>query len=350
MSDEILFEQRGKAGFVTLNRPKALNALSLEMCLQIEAALDAAAEDDAVELVIIRGAGGRAFCAGGDIRRVAEAGKAGGDYPCRFFKNEYRLNAKVAHFPKPYVALMDGIVMGGGVGLSVHGTWRVVSDKVTFAMPETGIGLFPDVGGGYFLPRLPGQLGLYLALTGARLRAADALYVGVGDAMVPADRMDELADTLCAGGEIEATIKRFAADAGAPTLAAPRAAIDETFAGDSVEAIVAALQARGDDWSVETAKTILTKSPTSLKVTFRQVREGGAKSFNDCMVTEYRMACGCVAGHDFYEGVRAVVIDKDQQPKWQPASLEQVSAADVAAYFDKQPPDGDLADLPSVRA
>ncbi|MEQ9640906.1 MAG: enoyl-CoA hydratase/isomerase family protein [Alphaproteobacteria bacterium] len=348
--DDILFERRGKALLITLNRPKALNALSLEMCLDMEDQLDKAMDDASVELVIVRGAGGRALCAGGDIRRVCEEGQAGNWYPYQFFKNEYRLNAKLYHFPKPYIALMDGIVMGGGVGLAVHGTWRVVSDRINFAMPETAIGLFPDVGGGYFMPRMPGRLGLYLALTGTRIKAADVLYAGCGDMMVPADQMGPLAEALCAGGDIEATIKRFSAEPeGHSILREHREAIDEAFAGNDMDAIVAALGERTDDWSVNTLQLLMRMSPTAMKITCRQFHEGAKKDFNACMVMEYRMACGCITGHDFYEGVRAVIVDKDNAPQWQPASLAEISDADVAAYFDKVPPDGDIDDLPPAR-
>jgi enoyl-CoA hydratase len=246
--------------------------------------------------------------------------------------------------------------MGGGVGVSVHGSHRVVTERVSFAMPETGIGLFPDVGGSYFLSRRPGRLGLYMALTGARLRAADAQYVRVGDVEVAAERQPALIDALCAvdrGGDaraaVTAAIAPFAAPRGEAPLAARRSVIDETFGGGSVEEILRALAGLGDDWGRETAETIERKSPTSLKIAFRQLREGAGKSFNDCMRMEYRIASGCIAGHDFYEGVRAVVIDKDQSPRWRPASLAAVSDAEIAPYFEREPPDGDLGDLPAER-
>ncbi len=346
MTEGIVFSLAGGLGQVLLDRPQALNALTHEMCLALDAQLKAWEADPAVRAVAIRGAGGRAFCAGGDIRKLYDEGRAGGDYAYRFYRDEYRMNARVRRFPKPYVALLDGIVMGGGVGVSVHGSHRVVTENTLFAMPETGIGLFPDVGGSYFLPRLPGRIGMYLGLTGARLKAADALYAGIGSHYVPRARLDELVAALTASraadrGGVDAVLGGFAADPGPAPLAARRGDIDRLFAGDSVEAILAALEGEGSDWARETVATIRTKSPTSLKITFRQIREGAGRGFDDCMRMEWRMVNRVIAGHDFYEGTRAVVIDKDQKPAWQPARLDQVGEAEVAAYFAPLP-DGDL--------
>jgi enoyl-CoA hydratase len=329
---DILFERVGRLGKITLNRPQALNALTHAMCVAMHAQLRAWAIDDRVKAVLIRGAGDRAFCAGGDIRRLYDEGKAGGQYPYDFYRDEYRLNAYVKSYPKPYVAMIDGIVMGGGVGVSVHGTHRVVTERTTFAMPETGIGLFPDVGGSFFLSRCPGMTGRYLALVGARIKAADALYVGVGDSYVPSARLNELEAAL-AEGPVEAAIARFAADAGAAPLAQHRATIDRCFAPDSAEAVIAACERDGSTFALEAAAALRIKSPTSLKITVREVIEGGRLDFRDCMRMEFRMACACIAGYDFYEGVRAVVIDKDQKPKWTPPTLAGVSNAQVAGYF-----------------
>ncbi len=343
--DDILFERRGRIALVTLNRPRALNALTLEMCRALEAELKAYADDPAVAAVVVRGAGDRAFCAGGDIRRLYDEGKAGGDYPFDFYRDEYRLNALIFHFPKPYVALMDGIVMGGGVGVSVHGSHRVLSERVMFAMPETGIGLFPDVGGSHFLPRCPGRLGLYMAMTGARLKAADALHAGLGDAYVPSDRLDALIGALAEVGDddVGQVLDGFRADPGSAPIAERRADIDRLFASDDVETILAALDADGGDWAAETAATMRTKSPISLKIAAEQLRRGAALAFDDCMRMEYRLACGCIAGHDFYEGVRAVVIDKDQAPKWRPDTLAGVSDDDIRACFETPGRGGDLS-------
>ena len=342
-TDDILFDvTAGGMGRVVLNRPKALNALTHEMCVRFRQKLVEWSSDNSVRTLVIQGAGDKAFCAGGDIRKLYDEGRAGGDYPFAFYGDEYRLNAAVYHFPKPYVAILNGIVMGGGVGVSAHGSHRIVSDNVMFAMPETGIGLFPDVGGSYFLPRCPGEIGMYLGLTGARLKAADMLYVGLAEAYVPIERLDEFVLALSAGdGTIDDIVANFAADAGPAPLADHRDAIDRHFGHDAVEAIVESLQGESSDWAAKTAQTIAGKSPTSLKVTFRQLRNGADKTFDDCMRMEWRMVNRVITGHDFYEGTRAVVIDKDGAPKWQPDCLEDVTAAAVDAYFAPLP-NGDL--------
>ncbi|HVZ70478.1 MAG TPA: enoyl-CoA hydratase/isomerase family protein [Rhizomicrobium sp.] len=330
---EILFEQRGAAGLITLNRPKALNALTHEMCLKMKGQLDRWSKDASIESVVIRGAGDRAFCAGGDIRALYESGKAKTAYAYDFYRDEYILNAAIKHFPKPYIALINGIVMGGGVGVSVHGSHRIASENVTFAMPETGIGLFPDVGGSYFLPRCPGEIGMYLALTGARLRTADMLYAGIATHFVQMTKWDSLIAKLAEGSAPGDAVKSCSDTVPGGFLAEHRAVIDRIFAGNSVEEILSALDAERTDWSEDTARTIRTKSPTSLKVAFRQVRNGARLDFDDCMRMEWRMVNRIIAGHDFYEGVRATILDKDGAPKWHPAELRSVSEADVQAYF-----------------
>ena len=331
---EVLFEVRGRAGVITLNRPKALNALTLGMVALMHPQLNAWARDPAVERVVVTGAGEKAFCAGGDIRALYDSGKAGGDYPITFYGREYRLNAAIKHFPKPYVALLNGITMGGGVGVSLHGSHRIVCEASVFAMPETGIGLFPDVGGTFFLPRLPGGWGLYLAMTGARLKAADMLALGLADAFVPQARFPDLIAALCSEGEsVDAIVKGFAGDAGPAPLQAHRAAIGRYFVAGPVEAIVASLRGDADSFAQDALKAMLAKSPTSMKVAARQLAEGAKRDFDACMQLEYRLANRFVAGHDFYEGVRALIVDKDNAPKWRPDTLEGVSDADVVAYF-----------------
>jgi len=330
---EVLFERRGAAGLITLNRPKALNALTHGMCLALKAQLDEWAGDAAIKAVIVRGAGERAFCAGGDIRALYDSGRAGTPYALDFYRDEYILDATIKHFPKPYVALIRGIVMGGGVGVSLHGSHRVADESTMFAMPETGIGLFPDVGGSYFLPRLPGETGMYLALTGARLKSADALNSGVATHFVPAAKTETLIERLAAGDAPNAAIGALSCNTGAAPLAELRAMIDRFFAGNTIEAILSALDADDGDWSRATAATIRTKSPTSLKIAFRQLRTGRGLEFDDCMRMEFRMVNRVIAGHEFYEGVRATIIDKDQSPKWQPATLEAVSDAEIDVYF-----------------
>jgi enoyl-CoA hydratase len=342
MGADIEFTRRGGLGCVLLNRPRALNALTHAMCVALDAQLIDWVSDPAVRAVVIRGAGERAFCAGGDIRRLYDEGLSGGDYPYQFYHDEYRLNARVHHCEKPYIAFMDGIVMGGGVGVSVHGRHRVATEFTSFAMPETGIGLFPDVGGGYFLARCPGEVGMYLALTGARLKAADAIYAGIADLLVPRARLGELERTLAGihratAADVAATLQRFAVDPGPPQLAPHRADIDRLFAGDSIEEIVAALDTDGGAWASATAATIRGKSPTSLKIACRQLREGKHLDFDACMRMEWRIVNRVIRGRDFYEGTRAAVIDKDQKPRWNPPQLAAVTAAEVAAYFAPLP-------------
>ena len=340
---EIVFERRGRLGLVTLNRPKAMNALTHGMALALEAQLDTWAGDHSVALVAIRGAGDRAFAAGGDIRALYDAGLEDGRRNFGFFADEYRLNTRIKRYRKPYVGLMDGVVMGGGVGVSVHGVRRVAGDRTVFAMPETGIGLFPDVGATWFLPRLPGETGMWLALTGARLKTADAVACGICDMHVPTSAMGELVDALAdfdpAGGDpVEAFDRTLAAFARAPegetVLDRHRERIDRCFGGDSVEAVLAALEAEGDAWSAEQQAAILTKSPTSTRIAFRQLREGARLAFEDCMRLEYRLARYCMTHGDFYEGVRAVIVDKDNRPRWRPATLAEATDAFVAEAFE----------------
>ncbi|MGN6517706.1 MAG: enoyl-CoA hydratase/isomerase family protein [Rhizomicrobium sp.] len=330
---EVLFERRGALGLITLNRPKALNALTHDMCVKMKAQLDGWAKDRGVKSVAVRGAGDRAFCAGGDIRALYESGKAGTPYALEFYRDEYILDATIKHYPKPYVALIHGIDMGGGVGVSVNGSHRVAAENMVFAMPETGIGLFPDVGGSYFLPRCPGEIGMFLGLTGARLKTADVLYAGIATEFVPMSRWDTLLQALADGTTPDAVIGGLKDSVADTFLLERRAIIDRVFALDSVESILAALDAEHEDWTDDTAKIIRTKSPTSLKIAFRQIREGRTLDFDDCMRMEYRMVNRIVAGRDFYEGVRAVIIEKDNAPKWQPPELSGVSQADVDAYF-----------------
>jgi enoyl-CoA hydratase len=299
----------------------------------MKAQLDAWAEDAAVKTVVVRGRGERAFCAGGDIRALYDSGRAGTPYALDFYRDEYILDAAIKHFPKPYVALIRGIVMGGGVGVSLNGSHRIADESTVFAMPETGIGLFPDVGGSYFLPRLPGETGMYLAMTGARLKSADALNSGVATHFVPAANTETLIERLATGDVPDAAIGALGGNAGAPPLAEHQVMIDRCFAGNSVEAILLSLDAEDSEWARATATAIRTKSPTSLKIAFRQLRTGRSLGFDDCMRMEFRMVNRVIAGHEFYEGVRATIIDKDQSPKWQPATLEAVSDAQIDAYF-----------------
>ena len=338
---EILFDRRGAAGLVTLNRPKALNAVTLNMVRLMTAQLRDWAADPAVTRVVVSAAGGKAFSAGGDIRALYDLGLAGRHADMLpFWREEYVLNAMIKRYPKPYVSLIDGICMGGGVGLSVHGSHRVAGDRFMFAMPEVGIGFFPDVGATWFLPRMPGELGAYVALTGERLGAADSVASSIATHRVPSARLPELADALCGATSVDALLAAFAEPTEAP-IAAKRPAIDRLFQGDSVEGILAALDAEqggGADFARAAAATIRTKSPTSLKLALAQVRAGKDLSFDACMQTEFRIVSRIIHGRDFYEGVRAVIVDKDNKPRWNPQTLAGVTPADIARHFAPLPP------------
>ena len=345
MTSHIEFSVRNGVGTILLNRPQALNALTHDMCVPLEQHLRSWATDPGIKSVIIKAAGEKAFCAGGDIRKLAERGPEGAEYRKRFWYDEYRCNTVIGEFPKPFIALVDGIFMGGGVGLSVHGSHRVISEFATFAMPETGIGLFPDVGGTYFLPRCPGETGLYLGLTGARLKGADILAAGVATHFVPRERLAGLEQALVDAGpgskaEVDAVVERFAAVAGPSALADVRPQIDRLFSGTTMAEVMAALEADAS-FGAEQARIIRTKSPTSIKLTFAQLRRGRSLSLRDCMRLEWRICNHVAAGNDFYEGVRAVIIDKDHRPNWRPATLEQVSEAEIEAYFSPVP-EGEL--------
>jgi len=342
---EVLTRIDGSVGRITLNRPKALHALNLAMCEAMTEALLAWREDPAVQSVLIDHAGERGFCAGGDIRMIAESGAGDGSQARAFFKTEYRLNHLMFEYPKPITAIVDGIVMGGGVGISEPAKVRIATERTTYAMPETGIGLFPDVGGGWFLARLPGQTGVWLALTGARLKAADTVALGIHTHFVPSESLSGLTADLVAGVEpAEAASRHGSATLGASTI--NREAIDRLFAFDTVEEIFAALEADGSDWALAQLATLKTKSPTSLKVSLRQIRTGaGLPSFADNMAMEYRLGGRIVGSHDFQEGVRAVVVDKDNAPKWSPASLNEVSDAHLDSLFASLPADQEWSPL-----
>ena len=337
--NDVLFEQRGHLGLITLNRPQALNALNHGMCVAIHQQLDAWSGDDSIATVAICGAGEKAFCAGGDVVGLHAAGRAGSSDWQRFFHDEYRMNHRIATYPKPYVALLDGITMGGGVGLSVHGPYRVATERFLFAMPETGIGLIPDVGGTHALAQLPGYSGMYLGLTGARLKAADAVSLGLCTHFVPSDQHESLVDALTSQSAADA-LARFNSDAGDAPILALRASIDAHFGGDSVEAIMASLS-MGNDWAVATRDALLKLSPTSMKLSHLGITRGKTSSIAECLTLEYRMVCAIKQGHDFFEGVRAQLIDKDKKPMWKPAALSDVTPEMVAGYCIV-PREGDL--------
>ncbi|KAM9347050.1 3-hydroxyisobutyryl-CoA hydrolase, mitochondrial [Symphorus nematophorus] len=340
---EVLLEKVGSAGVITINRPKVLNALNLTMIRQIYPQLKKWESDKETTLMIIKGAGGKAFCAGGDIRAVTEAGKVGDPLAEDFFREEYILNNAIGACKKPYIALIDGITMGGGVGLSVHGRFRVATEKTLFAMPETAIGLFPDVGGGYFLPRLRGKLGLFLALTGFRLKGRDVTRAGVATHFVESKKIPdlekELVDLKSPSAEdvsrvLESYQNQSSLDAEKPfVLDKHMSDIDRLFSSSSVEGIVQNLKADSSEFANKQAQTLSKMSPTSLKITYKQLQEGATLSLPDVLVMEYRLSQACMRGCDFYEGVRAVLVDKDQSPKWNPSTLEEVSDQTVEQCF-----------------
>jgi enoyl-CoA hydratase len=329
----VLARRDGAAGRLTLNRPKALNALDLEMIRGIATALDAWRDDPAVRLVVLDGAGGRAFCAGGDVRWVRDRALAGDrDAVAAFFTEEYAVNLGIARFGKPFVSLIDGVCMGGGIGLAVHGRPRIVTEHALLAMPETAIALFPDVGTSFVLPRLPGALGAWIALTGARLTGADAVHAGLADAFVSRDRLPSLRAALAAGDA--AVVAQYAATPPEASFAPYRAAIDRCFAAASVPGILEALHREGGDWAQAQIAVLRRMSPTSLCVSLELIRRGAAATLDECLAMELKLTRHVVHDHpDFQEGVRSVLVDKDGAPRWRPASLEAVDPAAIAAMF-----------------
>lgn len=328
-TDGVIAAREGRVGRIVLNRPKALNALDLPMIRAMQAALDDWRDEAAVQAVVVEGAGGRAFCAGGDIRAIRALALAGDAASVEaFFAEEYALNASIAEYPKPYIALIDGVCMGGGIGLSVHGQLRVTSEAAMFAMPETAIALFPDVGGTYVLPRMPGALGIYLGLTGARLNGADAVHAGLATHFVPKAAMPALLEALIADGA--AAVGSFAQTPAPFTMAPQRAEIDRCFGQPSVAGIVRALQAESSSWATETLATLNHVSPSSVMWSFAAIRRGAGLRLRDALAAELRLTRAVTRHPDFAEGVRAMLVDKDRQPSWTPSSLEQVDPEQIA--------------------
>lgn len=338
---ETEFARLGRLASIRLNRPQALNALAPGQFSAIHRQLDEWAADPEISAVLVEGAGERAFCAGGDIRAVWDARTRQDDaFNRALFRDEYRLDRAIYRYSKPYVAFMDGIVMGGGAGVSVNGRFRVATERTAFAMPEAAIGFFPDVGATHFLGRCPGAIGLYLGLTGARLGAADMVWAGLATHAVPAATLDDLRRDLARAATssdpadaIAATLDAAHRDPGSSALARDAEAIEDCFSAGSVEAILERLAGLEDAWAVAARAGMAKGAPTSLKVIVRQLTGGGGLEFDAAITREYGLACAFLAKHDFYEGIRAAVIDKDKAPKWQPAALEQVSPAVVDEFF-----------------
>jgi enoyl-CoA hydratase len=339
-SDEVLLSRIGSAAIISLNRPKALNSLNLPMVQVMKEALDRFADDREVSCVILKGEGERGLCAGGDIRVIHEAGKAEDPDVTRFWREEFPVNYMISRYSKPYVALMDGIVMGGGVGVSAHGKHRMVTERTKLAMPETGIGYVPDVGATWLLPRAPGEVGTWMGLTGETVGPADAIYANFADACVPSERLPDLVAALgrLPGGASDDAVHRaiddFAVSPGNSILESNRGLIDRAFGHDTVEEIVAALEGETDEFAAKTGELIAKRSPTSLKLTLRMLRLGRqSSSLVECLEREFAAASEILRNHDFYEGVRAAIIDKDRNPKWSPARLEEVLDADLDRYL-----------------
>lgn len=341
-ANEILTEVRGRLGIITLNRAEALNALNLNMVEQLKVVLTGWGDDPRVDAILLRSASERAFCAGGDVRSIGilpipedrmVLGRA-------FFGTEYRVNLLIHNFSKPFISLINGIAMGGGLGLSVHGSYRLVSENLRMAMPETALGLFPDVGGTWFLNRCPGHIGRYLALLGSHIGAADALTAGLATHHVPQAAFEHLTLDLATAAHldrktIDAIIQGHAASTEGGTLASRAAKIDQLFAGDELDAVIARIDARASeaDWIAEARAVLRRASPISLRITWRRMVDGHTQSIERILEDDFRVAVRMVAGHDFAEGVRAILVDKDGAPQWQPNSLEQVAEADISTLL-----------------
>lgn len=340
-SHEVLTNVEGAVGFVTLNRPKAINSLNQTMVDLLATVLMSWEHEDAVHAVVLSGAGERGLCAGGDVVAVYHSARKDGVEARRFWRHEYLLNALIGRFAKPYVALMDGIVMGGGVGVSAHANTRVVTDTSKVAMPEVGIGFIPDVGGVYLLSRAPGALGLHAALTGAPFSGADAIALGFADHFVPHGDLDAFTQKIVTGG-VESALAAHAVEPPPSTLAAQRDWIDECYAGDSVADIVAALRKQGGEPAVNASDLIASRSPIALSVTLQAVRRAAKlDTLEDVLIQDYRVSSASLRSHDLVEGIRAQLIDKDRNPNWSPATLDAITAADIEAYFE--PVDDDLS-------
>lgn len=338
-NEDVLVSVRNGVGILTLNRPKAINSLNDAMVAGISEALHAWENDESVHTVLLTGSGERGLCAGGDVVALYHSAREGGADARRFWYDEYLLNAYIGSYPKPYVALMDGIVMGGGVGVASHGSVRIATDTTKMAMPEVGIGFIPDVGGTYLLSRAPGRLGLHAALTGAPFSGADAIAMGFADHYVPHDKLPAFAESVIADG-VENALATYAIDPPASPLLEQRDWIDECYAGDTVDDILAALGGHDASAAQDAAKLIATRSPIALSVTLEAVRRAAKlDTLEDVLQQEYRTSCASVKSHDFVEGIRAQLVDKDRNPQWSPASLSAVTPADIEAYFVPAEPD-----------
>lgn len=335
IDEEVFFEVKESLGLITLNRPKALNALTLSMVRKIHPKLKEWENDSSIKYVLIKAQGEKAFCAGGDIRALHDWGKNNEDEAIGFYREEYTLNQYIKRYPKPYISLVNGIVMGGGVGLSVHGSHRIAGENYSFAMPETGIGLFPDVGGSFFLSRLKYEAGTYLALTGSRIKAADAIFLKTATNFVKSENFSSIINDLSKGERDPGDI--LTSYSSSPDEESEFEMISDfslkNFKGNTIEEIIDNLKNNNSDFARKILSIIGTKSPTSLKVALRSLQLGRKNSFEDCMKMEFRMVNKVMNDHDFYEGVRALIIDKDNKPSWSPKSIEDVDDGFVDEFF-----------------
>lgn len=347
---EIIFSQQGQLGTIELNRPKALNALSQEMCRSIFQKLGEWECDDSIKAVLIKGRGDRAFCAGGDIRALYDNPESMCQHPHPFFWDEYRMNARLFHFKKPYISFMDGITMGGGIGVSLHGSHCVATEQLMLAMPETGIGFFPDIGASYHLTRLPGRIGWYLGITGNAIGAADAYRLGIANCVVPSTLLDELEKDLMntpieSHEDVDAILKKHHHEPDISELLDQQEFIDAAFSAESIPNIRNALANMGDPWCTRVANTLLTRSPTSTAVTLEQFNRASRADFDDIIKTDFDIAQHFLEGHDFLEGIRAAIIDKDNRPKWKPKKTTSVKQDMIEEYFTPMCERLDLSDI-----
>jgi enoyl-CoA hydratase len=341
---EVIIETRGSLGLITLNRPKAMNALTMQMCADMTMALRGFEKDAAIKHVVARSAeNGRYFCAGGDIRALQAQIKQGIYKEAEeFFSTEYKLNRLIARYPKPYIALIDGIVMGGGVGISGHGTFRIVTDNTVFAMPEVAIGFFPDVGVSRLLAQLPGKMGAYLAMTGERIRAADMLYLGLATHHVAPAAFDNIINALSDGEEAKSVLDRSVLVPLAAPLSQLKEKIEHYFSALDLKKIIASLSLSIDKFAEKCMLTIGARSPTSMAIALKQL-QAGVLDIDETLKRDFRLAWHIIRGNDFPEGVRALLIDKDQKPQWQPTRIEDISDDSIAKYFASLSPEKELS-------
>jgi enoyl-CoA hydratase len=339
-ADDMIIAVEGHVGRLRLNRPRPIHALTLDMCREMTAALDRWSDDPSINLVLLDHAQGRGFCAGGDVRAAAESGKGDGIYARTFFHDEYQLNHQMFTYAKPIVAVMDGITMGGGAGIADPARYRIATERTVYAMPETGIGLFPDVGGGWYLSRLPGRTGVFLGLTGARLDGGECLALGIATHYVPAEAIEDLKAAIIARpAKVDAILADTSGDPPPARILDNRERIDRLFASDRLEEILAALETDDSEWAAKERATLATKSPQAMKVTLRLIAEGRNKAdFAEEMAQEYALASRICRRHDFIEGIRALLVDKDNQPRWDPPTAAAVSDQLINGLFAPLPP------------